>query len=73
MDAFCAAKIHSSALCIDEWCLTFSVTMHHWAAVCKQLAAKIDSPEFRLHGVMTSAASSAGAKDKTEPETDSTF
>jgi len=36
-------------------------------------AAKIHSPEFRLHGVMTSAASTAGAKDKTEPETDSTF
>ena len=47
--------------------------MHHSAAVCKQLAAQIDSPEFRLHGVMIGAASTAGAKDKTEPETDSTF
>jgi hypothetical protein len=46
--------------------------MHH-SAVCKQLAAPIDSPEFRLHGVMIGAASTAGAKDKTEPETDSTM
>jgi len=44
--------------------------MYHRAAVCKQLAAKIDSPEFRLHVVMTSVA---GAKDRTGPETDSTF
>jgi hypothetical protein len=46
--------------------------MHHWAVVCKQLAAKIDSPEFRLHGVMTGAASTAGANEKSEPERDYT-
>ena len=37
------------------------------------LAAEVQSPAFTLHYLLTSAAYTVGAKERSEPETDYTF
>jgi hypothetical protein len=60
--------------------LTFSMLSHLFMTFCvtmqlsvQLLAAEIQSPAFTLYYMLTSAASTVGAMEKTEPEIQSTF
>jgi hypothetical protein len=62
-------KSWNSACCLT-FIMTFCVTMQ---LSVQLLAAEILSPAFTLHYMLTSAASTVGVMEKTEPETQSTF